>query len=275
MEDFTASADPVQPDAGQGGAGTTEAPYGEYLNRIPEEVRGSVEPIFKEWDSNVTRRFQEHADFRKAWEPFEQAGISRYPAETVQWALQVLQDPQQAREWLDQTYGPVAQPESQQTQPPVSDTFGFEDPSQQFQSLLEQKLGPIAKQLEQFQQRFEQQDTQARETEARQFMDGQLSELKQKHPDAFKDAGPYGAEKMIERFVAAYIETDPMNAIPRAFDDYQKFVGQMQTQALQAKVDQPAPAEAGGAVALESGGPKTLEEAKKLALQQLRAERAA
>jgi hypothetical protein len=52
---------------------------GEYLDRLPEEMRGDVEPIFKEWDANVTKRFQEAAEFRKTMEPLSDLGLTDIP----------------------------------------------------------------------------------------------------------------------------------------------------------------------------------------------------
>jgi hypothetical protein len=40
------------------------------LTTVPEHLRPVVEPLLKKVEANVTQRFQEHADFRKQWEPF-------------------------------------------------------------------------------------------------------------------------------------------------------------------------------------------------------------
>src|ERR1035437_4068795 len=61
----------VQPPEGQGDQ-SNSSPYAEYLVRLPEEVRGDVEPVFRDWDAQTTRKFQDAAEYRKQWEPLEQ-----------------------------------------------------------------------------------------------------------------------------------------------------------------------------------------------------------
>ena len=253
----TDPADDVQPDEGQGGGGEQDAPYAEYLNRIPEEVRGDVEPVFREWDANVTRRFQEHSQARERWAPYEELGVNRLSPDEVQWALDFRQaavdNPQAVKEWFSQyaqTHNltePAPPPEPTYEQP----TFdGYDDPQQQqqqFERLLKQQLEPLQQKLEQYDQRWEQMEFAERKAEADRFVQGQLDELKAKHPDEFKIAGEFGAEKMIDRLIGPYIESDPRNAVQRAFSDYQSWRADIEKQTLQAKVDAPAPAEAGGA----------------------------
>jgi uncharacterized protein YciW len=42
----------------------SQAPYANYLAELPETVRSLVEPTFKKWDGDVTRRFQElHSEY--------------------------------------------------------------------------------------------------------------------------------------------------------------------------------------------------------------------
>src|ERR1035437_4782758 len=66
----------VQPPEGQGDQ-SNSSPYAEYLDRLPEEVRGDVEPVFRDWDAQTTRKFQDAAKYRKQWEPLEQTGVSQ------------------------------------------------------------------------------------------------------------------------------------------------------------------------------------------------------
>jgi hypothetical protein len=248
----TDPADDVQPeDPGQGDPGTQGAPYQEYLDRIPEELRGDVEPVFRDWDGQVTKRFQDQAEFRKQWEPFSETGVSQLSPEDASYAVQLFQamaDPQTMKQWWDgysQANGltPDQQQQQQQQQPQdQQDDYGFQDPSQQqFEKLLEDKLGPLMSKLEAYDGRFEQQDQQAAMAEASQFIEGQLSELKGKHGEFDKDT-----EELINTLAGRYIESDPMNAIPRAYDDLQRWQNQYEKTVLQGKVDAPAPAETGG-----------------------------
>ena len=248
------SADVVQPE-GQGDEGEVGSPpYADYLTRIPEEARGAAEEAFKDWDARTTQRFQEAADLRKTWEPYQEAGVNRYDPQAVQWALNFMEasqaNPGAVKEWYEQY---ATENGLQSAEPPPDPTAEYQPydeygNQQGFEQALQSALGPIQSQLEgltQFQQQAEQQ---AAEAEAMQYVDGQLSELRDRHPDAFKDTGPYGAEQMVTRLLPHYIDTDPLNAVPRAFDDYRAIVGQIEKNALQPKVDAAPPALGGGAI---------------------------
>lgn len=80
-------------------------PWAEYLNRVPEGVRPLVEPIFKEWDGNVTRRFQEFHQQLEPWAPI----VEEYDPEAVQQAIMLAQaveaDPQGVYNALAQSFG--------------------------------------------------------------------------------------------------------------------------------------------------------------------------
>lgn len=274
------TTDVIQPeDAGQGDGGTSDTPYAEYLDRIPEEVRGQVEPVFKDWDSNVTRRFQEAAEYRKQWEPYEQTGINQISPDEAQWLLQFREardaNPQAVKEWYEQyaEQNGLTQQEAKQlqdqTQQQADQYGGWEDPTaQQLKQQLEQQLGPIQQRLEAFAQWQEQQEFHVREEEANRYIRSQLDELKEKHPDEFN-------EEMVERLSAQYIESDPRNAVPRGFADWQKIRNQIQKDTLQSKVNQPAAAESGGTADAVPEEFKTLADANKAALARLREARQA
>lgn len=272
---YTDPTDAVQPDEGQGDGGTGNPAYAEYLSRIPEEARGVAEEAFRDWDARTTQRFQEASEFRKSWEPYQETGVNRYDPEAVQWALSLMDvaqsDPEGFKRWYEEEYATehglqTAPPQQQTPEYQTLDEFGGYQDTQAFKSELQSALAPIQNQLEgltRFREQAEQQQAQA---EAERYLQGQLSELKDKHPDAFKDTGPYGAEQMVGRLQSQYIETDPLNAVPRAFADYQAIVGQIEKNALQPKLGSAPPALGGGAI---NGAPeevKTLADAKERAL---------
>lgn len=267
MDEMT---DPVQPDSGQG-AGVDGTPYAEYLNRIPEEVRGHVEPIFKEWDSNVTRRFQEHAEFRKQFEPYQPLGLTELSPDEVAWALQFRQaavsNPHAIRDWYQeygQQHGLIETAPSSPAQP---DPYAveFEDPTI---AALKQQLTPLQQQIEQMNAWRQQQEEQARVTEARNYVETQMSELEVKHPEEFN-------RRAVEGLVAQYIDTDPAHAVPRAFADWQHIRSQIEKDTLQDKVNQPPPAESGGIANGAAEPIRTLADANRIALEQIRASRGA
>src|SRR6185437_4568025 len=113
--------------------GNTGAPYQEYLDRIPEDAREMVAPVFKDWDANVTRKFQEHADFRKQWEPFKDTGVTELNPDQLSYAVQLfnaLEQPDIMKEWWDgyaQQNGLTVQ-EAKEAEAALDD-FGFQDPS--------------------------------------------------------------------------------------------------------------------------------------------------
>lgn len=278
------ATEPVQPEEGQGGGGESagDPPYADYLNRVPEEVRGDVAPVFHDWNSSVNRKFEEHAEYRKGWEPYEPLGINQRSPEEVQWALQLSQlaqqDPQGFQEWFQgyaQEHNLTPQEQAAQAaDAPSLDEFFSGDP-QQIQGLLDQRLSPLQQQLEQMNQRFEQQEFAAREAQARQYIDGQVAELRDQHLESLPKDLRDKFESIVETHAARYIESDPANAVTRGWADFEALMNQLQTAALQQKVNQPAPAESGGVPALESDAPKSLKEAEAVARQQLRANFAA
>lgn len=256
-------ADVVQPEQGQGDGGSG-GPWSDLLDRVPEDARGDFESRFKEWDGNYTRHQQEAAEYRKSWEPYEQLGVNQYSPDQVSYLLQLgqaLENPQQMQEWWNQyaQQNGLTQAETEQLQEQV----GYEDPTQQ---LLKEQLGPITQQLDQIRQWQEQQEFAVREREATEFIEGQLRELEEKHPQEFR-------RDLIEAFVGQYIDNDPRNAVTRAFEDARRFTADIEKQALQSKVNAPAGAESGGAPDTVPKEIKTLAEANKYALEQMRAAR--
>ena len=235
--------DVIQPE-GQGDGGTGgDPPYADYLSRIPQDAREDVEPIFKEWDANVNKKFQSHAEFRKQWEPLQETGINQLSSDEVSWLVQfrqALDDPQTMQQWWE-GYARENGLTPAEAEAEALDEFGIVDPQQQLEKLLEDRLSPLSKQLEQFSSRFEQQDQQAAMAEAGRFIEGQIGQLKEKHGEFDKET-----EELINTLAGRYIESDPMNAIPRAWDDLQRWRNDVEKSALQAKVSQPGPAESGG-----------------------------
>ena len=260
------TADDVQPDEGQGDGGDPGNPlYAEYLDRMPDEARPIAEEAFRDWDGRTQQRFQEAADFRKQWEPFAETGISQLSPEEVAWLVQfrgALEDPQIMQQWW-QGYAEqngLAQPEADLQQ---YDEYGGVQDQQLMESLIDQRLGPIAQQLEAFGMRFDEQAQQAAEAEAMAYLENQIAELEQKH-------GPEFNREMVELFANRYIESDPMNAVPKAWADWQKTRNQIEKAALQPKIAAPAPAEGGGVPDIAPPKISTFKDAEETAKQFLR-----
>lgn len=77
----------VQPDEGQGRGDTT----GLYdLSSIDDPaIRSHVERIAKDIDRNVQAKFQEHAEFRKSFEPFQEMGLQEQDPDAVRKVLEL------------------------------------------------------------------------------------------------------------------------------------------------------------------------------------------
>lgn len=266
------TADVAQPE-GQGDGSTSDAPYAEYLNRVPEEVRGDIEPVFKDWDANVTRRFQEASEYRKQWEPYEQAGVTQYRPEDIQAAFQLLQDPEQARAWLDQNYGPIqAAVETPQAEPAVDDYSAFGVDPQQFERLLESKLTPLQQQVEQWQQRWTEFEQQAHEAQIAGQIEQAVAELKAKEADRLPAELRDKFDGLIEQFGMQYAEqgADPQQVVQRAWADLQVVLNAAQKSAFQSAADAPKPAEAGGVPDVSTPQAKRIQDVQAMAEEFLR-----
>jgi hypothetical protein len=96
------------------GTGTVEpeepkAPWADYLSDLPESVRPLVEPKFKEWDANVTKKFQEvHSTYEplKVYESLAQQGHNpQFLAEAIQFVEAFNSDPEKVFKAMQEHYG--------------------------------------------------------------------------------------------------------------------------------------------------------------------------
>lgn len=254
---FTDPAQGVQPDQGQGAA-TGDAPYAEYLQRIPEEHRGLVEPVFKDWDGNVTKKFQEHSDFRKQWEPYQQAGINQFDPQTLQGLVQFAQmDREQFTDWLREQ---ATEAGLLQQDPGIDPSMV--DPG--VEQALQQHLTPLQQQVQEQQQQLQQYMEQQQVAQAHQYIQSQLDELKAQDPNLNMDA--------VEKLTANYLD-DPQNAVKRAFEDYQKLAASIEQGFLQRKTQGPGAPNMGGGLPAGAEQPKTLKDAESAMIEALTAQR--
>lgn len=255
------SADPVQPEPGQGEEGSG-SPYDSYLSRIPEQVRGEVEPVFKDWDANVSRKFQEAADFRKEWEPYQELGVQQVPPDEMQWHLtfrDALQNnPQAVVDWareFAQERGISLEQAVQEAQQQDTglDEFGSFD-----QQALQTHLAPLQQQMEQITAYIEQQQQQAALSQAQQQVEKQLDELKAQHPNEY-------VREEVELFLDRHRDKG-LQAVQAAFADAQKWKAQLQKQFVESKANVPPGAEHGGGADGSVEPAKTLPEARAQAM---------
>lgn len=227
------SEEAVQPEVVETSEGQGQAPYSEYLDRLPEEIRGDVEPIFKDWDSNVTKKFQEAAEFRKQWEPFQDLGLTDVPREELESliALRELaaESPEDFDRWLVETASERGLLE-QMEQDSMEDPYQTEDP-------LSEQLNPLQQQLQELKEWKESQEYESRVSEAMKLVEQQVEEAAQKHPDV--------PQELAEQFLASFAESDPENAVGLAFEAAEKWMAQIQQGMVQDKLAQPEAAEQG------------------------------
>lgn len=232
-EEDTPSTEP-QPE-GQGPVG--DAPYAEYLSRIPEEVRGDVEPVFKDWDANTTRKFQEHSEYRKQWEPYEQAGLNEYDPAALQAHLQMLNDPTAYQAWVteqaaqfQQTTAPDGGQGPVDPDDPVAIRQALTQQIEQLSAQQQQMVGPLYEFMAGIEQEKVQQQQQAHE-------EGVFKELDPKGDLTTED------KTLVKAFASNH---DGQDALRSGFRDYQQYRANIEKQVFASKQDVPAGAEAGG-----------------------------
>jgi hypothetical protein len=155
---------------------TTDTPYANYLNELPEEVRPLVEPAFKKWDSDVTQRFQ---GLHSEYDPYKQL-IDAYEPDALQEAVNLIEsmnsNPQAFLKWFTEAAGitpeqgtTATSPQQQQQQDPND-----ADPYQQEIASLKQQLEQITGLIQGQQQQTQQQQQVAQ-------LEGILSDLHTRH----------------------------------------------------------------------------------------------
>jgi 3-methyladenine DNA glycosylase Tag len=253
----------VQPEVDAGSevvdAGQGQESSGLYdLSSIPEQFRSSVEPAFKQWEANVTKKFQEHSDYRKQWEPFEQLGVNNVDPQQMEALLafnELATDPDQFDEWLRAT----AQERGLFEQQSLQDDDLFAEPAQQqfdpqqIQQMIAEQVGPL------YEQAQAQQEQVAIQSAAEEIQ-GQLDALHEKHGD-FPD-------EFICQLAMAY---DTPDGIDRAFADYQNVIAQTERGVVENKLSEPSVPERGGQADTNAPQTNTWEDARAAAIARLRA----
>lgn len=254
---MTDQSQPVQadgaaaPDA-QGQAQDTNNGLYPDLSAVSPDIRDIVDPLLKQFEGNVTRKFQEAADFRKQWEPFQELGVQDLDPDDLKELLafrDLAQDPEQFKAWyqaVGEEMGLGAQdmqPAAQPTEPAALE--------QTLAKLLDERLGPI-------ENAYRSQQEQAQLAQAQSFIDGKLGELEQQHGEFDSDA--------VCQLALAYEGAD---AIERGFADYQRLVGQVEKSVFEQKLQSPDGAVSGGRPATQVQPITDFGEAKKAALSMM------
>lgn len=232
------SGDPAQPDSGQGeGLGLYD------LSAAPEEIRPFLEGELKKVEANVTRKFQEAADFRKKYEPYEGIdGLTQVEPDELSRLLafhqEVLSDPQAFEEWyraVGEEFGFSQQPQGDpNADPDDPDASDFSDPS--LEAAIERVLERVDERLAPFEQQMTESQQEQRITEAQEEIRQEL--------DALKEANGEFNEDLVCQLALAY--DGAPDAIQKGFADYQRFMGDTESAVFEGKDDTPGAANTGG-----------------------------
>ena len=179
----------TQPDTTQGQQSTdtgtgNEPPYAKELATLPEDVRPLVEPIFKNWDAQVTKRFQESQSPLEPWKEIVESYEPGVVGEALQLAQLLEADPKALYDLMAQTYNfeqatpPNNTNGNQGQQPP--DSTEDDDPYAERFSKVESALEQLANILVNNQ-------NQATVKEQTELLDNTMSSLKEKYGDFDED----------------------------------------------------------------------------------------
>lgn len=245
----------VQPE-GQGAAESTSGLYD--LSSVPEHLRGAVEPILKGFDANVTKKFQEHSDYRKGWEPYERLGVNQVDPEELSELLEfqrIWSDPTSRRAWYeemrDHVLGEDAEDDLGDDEPVATD--GQTDVAKLVAEAVKQAMAPIMQEREQA-QADQQRDQQMK------AITSELDALEQEH-------GKFDRERVCQ--MALLYGEDP-DGLKKGYADYQALIAEARKDFVARSMDQPETPNQGGQAVSAVSPPKTYDEARSAALQLLR-----
>lgn len=245
-------ADDVQSPAGDQGADTTDS--GLYdLDSVAPEIREAVAPHLKAIEGNVTKKFQEAADYRKQWEPYAETGIKDLDPASLKGLLEFAQmanDPDQFGQWWENAGKEMGLFEKFTQNAGVDDDLGLEDDlsPEKVQELIEkqvaEKIGPIESSLQAQQQ-------QQKEAQAGEEIASAMDSIRSENPTLFEGDQEHQKKvnDRIARLAYSYSDDGSLSAaemIQKGFEDYKDMIGQGEKGLFEQKVNQPKPPEGAG-----------------------------
>ena len=237
-------------------------------DHVPAEYRQHLDPIIKEMSSNVGKKLEDNANYRKQWEPYEELGITDYEPETVNdllGLLQLMNDPDQFKQWYDavgEQYG-FADSRGGVNEDEFDDEYDGELDEEalspeEFQAAIDSR---VEEALSPFMQQQEQMEEQQALAEADNTIDEQLNAIREQFGD-FDDE----TERDICKLALAY---DGENAIEKGFEDYRRIVGDAQNDLFSKAEGQPETPEGEGMANTTAERPTTMKDAEALARERL------
>lgn len=247
-------ADDVQSPADSGAdQGSEAADSGLYnLDSVAPEVREQLEPHLKAIQGNVEKKFREHADQRKQWQPYEELGLSDIKPEELQGLLEFAKNANDP-EWFS-NWWKTAGTEMNLFEAPKQDDLGLEGveddltPEKVQELVAEQiaaKVSPLEKSL--------QEQEQARKVEqANEEITAAFSQIEADNASLFQGSAEdkEKVQEAISRLAYSYAEDSSLSVedtIQKGFEDYKSLIGQGEKGLFEKKVDQPQTPEGPGA----------------------------
>lgn len=234
------------------------------LSDVPEALQPALTEQLKKVEGGITKRFQDHAQYRSQWEPYESIeGFSDLSPDQVSELVgfaQLAQDDDQFGEWLmgeAQARGLLGDDGGDGgSDDDLLDDGGPDQIKELIASALDERLGPL-------EAGFEQQSQMQREQAAGQEVQDSLSALHEEHGE-FDD-------QIVCQLAIGYAEDGAgADAINKAFADYQNIVGQAEGGIFKSKANSPASAETGGKPDSAAKPITSLDEAREAALAMVR-----
>lgn len=209
------------------------------LNDVPEDVREHVVPHLKAMEGSITKKFQEAADYRKGWEPYEELGLRDMEPEQIKQLIDfasMANDPTQFDNWLKR-----AAEERGLLNGAGEEDLDLEDVEglspEKIEELVTQHTQPIKEALE---NQTKEQAIAAAEEEVQ----TSLQSIRKDNPNL-----PENAEDAIEQLAYRYTEDSKLSAgdiIAKGFEDYQSLIGQGEKGLFEKKNAQPETPEGPG-----------------------------
>jgi hypothetical protein len=257
-EEQPTGAAPEQP--GGEGAGTTgDGLYD--LSNVAPEVRPVVEKHLKEIEGRITPRLQEAAEYRKTWEPYEQAGVGNMDPEELSGLLAfaeltsaAAQGDQQALQqfgnWYEQIGNELGLGGNEE------DDSEYEESDDLSEEALTERITQAVQPL--YEKIAEQEQTQTYEkalADVRQATD----KLQQEHNLSDEDIDT------VLRFAQSY--EDEGDPVGKGFEEFQNLIARGEKGLFAEKASKPTPPEGEGPPDTSATPITDFEEAKRMATE--------
>lgn len=259
----------VQPHDESQGVETsqTSSPIDELydLSSVPDEQRPHIEPILQDVQRNVNSKFEQAAEYRKQWEPYENLGVNDIEPELMEELIaiaEIAEDENALREWWQGLGSERGWYESDSDD--ELEDFDFEDDDEYSADDLKQLQETIEKAIEaKTAPLFEKEREREQErllAEADKEISAKLNELKETH-------GEFD-EQAVCKLALSY---DGEDAIEKGFEDYKNLIKSAQDGVFEAKNDAPAPPEGPGVANTTPEQITSFTDAKKAAVERIKA----